>query len=65
MHKSTMRGVLTIAVATGIVVGSTRSFLTLHAQQANRSRSFGPGVCGPADPVYFASLMKPAGNRSS
>jgi von Willebrand factor A domain-containing protein 7 len=53
MHSSTMRGVFTVAVVTGIAAGSTRSFLTPRAQQSNQSRRFGPGVCGPADPVYL------------
>jgi len=53
MHSSTMRSVFTVAVVTWIAAGSTRSFLTPHAQQPNQSRRFGPGVCGPADPVYL------------
>ncbi len=48
-----MRGVFTVAVATGIVAASTRSFLMPRAPQSNQSRSFGPGACGPADPAYL------------
>jgi hypothetical protein len=52
MHSSsTTRGVFVVAVAAGIAAGSARSFLT--PQQSNQSRSFGPGVCGPADPGYL------------
>jgi hypothetical protein len=53
MHSSTTRGVFIVAVAAGIAAGSTRSLLTPRAQQSNESRSFGPGVCGPADPAYL------------
>ena len=48
-----MRGVFTVAVATGMLAAATRSFVMPRAAQSNQSRSFGPGACGPADPAYL------------
>src|SRR4029077_19384023 len=57
---SSMRAWARAFASTGLLC-ATPSFVLGQAELTNRSKAFGPGACGPADPAYIHTANETGG----